>query len=53
MQNAIFRTTWDYFDRFEFFLDEETKKQTTFINSVDIINWNIDKHYLKELGDKK
>lgn len=52
---AIFRTTWDYFDRFNEFFSwiEETKKQTTFINSVDIINWNIDKHYLKELGDKK
>ena len=52
---AIFRTTWDYFERFdEFFLWlEDTKKKTTFINSTEIINWNIDKHYLQDLAKKK
>ena len=52
---AIFRTTWDYFERFdEFFLWlEDTKKKTTFINSSEIINWNIDKHYLQDLAKKK
>lgn len=51
---AIFRTTWDYFERFNEFFSwiEKTKKHTKFINSVDIINWNIDKHYLQELDDK-
>jgi len=49
---AIFRTTWDYFDRFEKFFNwlEKNKEKTTFINSVDIINWNIDKHYLQDLS---
>ena len=49
---AIFRTTWDYFDRFEKFFNwlEKNKEKTTFINSVDIINWNIDKHYLQDLA---
>ena len=49
---AIFRTTWDYFERFdEFFIWlEVTKKKTTFINSAKIINWNIDKHYLRNLA---
>ena len=51
---AIFRTTWDYFERFDEFFKwiEETKYKTTFINSAEIINWNIDKHYLKDLSKK-
>ena len=50
---AIFRTTWDYFERFdEFFLWlENTKTKTNFINSSEIINWNIDKHYLQDLSE--
>ena len=49
---AIFRTTWDYFERFdEFFIWlEETKNKTTFINPSEVINWNIDKHYLQDLA---
>ena len=48
---AIFRTTWDYFDRFDEFLSwlDQTKNKTTFINSAEVINWNIDKHYLQDL----
>tara|TARA_B100001142_G_scaffold142308_1_gene143497 strand:+ start:3834 stop:4763 length:930 start_codon:yes stop_codon:yes gene_type:complete len=51
---AIFRTTWDYFERFnEFFAwIEATQSKTTFINSSEIIKWNIDKHYLKDLENK-
>ena len=51
---AIFRTTWDYFDRFdEFFLwINQTKDKTNFINSTDIIYWNIDKYYLRDLSEK-
>ena len=50
---AIFRTTWDYFERFHEFFKwiEEIKKKTNFINSQEIINWNIDKHYLKDLEE--
>ena len=53
-QYAIFRTTWDYFERFEEFFSwiEKTKHKTKFINSIDIINWNIDKYYLEELERK-
>ncbi len=49
---AIFRTTWDYFERFNEFFKwiEETKHKTTFINSHKIIYWNIDKHYLNQLA---
>ena len=49
---AIFRTTWDYFERFDEFFTwlEKTKNKTTFINSAEVINWNIDKHYLQDLA---
>ena len=51
---AIFRTTWDYFERFNEFFSwiEKTQHKTTFINSSKIISWNIDKHYLKDLFEK-
>ena len=48
---AIFRSTWDYFDRFDDFFKwiKKTQKLTEFINSSEIINWNINKYYLKDL----
>lgn len=51
---ALFRTTWDYFDRYQEFSKwlESTSKQTKFINSKNLIYWNIDKHYLKNLSNK-
>lgn len=51
---ALFRTTWDYFDRFEEFSKwmEATASKTCFINSIDLIRWNIDKKYLVELSNK-
>ncbi|WP_375324549.1 RimK family alpha-L-glutamate ligase [Flagellimonas sp. GZD32] len=49
---ALFRTTWDYFDRFKEFSEwlEKASKQTQFINSKELIYWNIDKHYLLDLS---
>ncbi|GMN05105.1 hypothetical protein MTsPCn5_04930 [Croceitalea sp. MTPC5] len=51
---ALFRTTWDYFDHLDAFSNwfVKTAKQTTFINSKDLIDWNIDKHYLRDLENK-
>jgi len=51
---AIFRSTWDYFDRFEEFETwlENVEGETMFINPISQIKWNIDKHYLSELADK-
>lgn len=51
---VIFRTTWDYFDRFSEFSDwlDAVQLQTTLINSKDLIFWNLDKKYLKELERK-
>jgi glutathione synthase/RimK-type ligase-like ATP-grasp enzyme len=50
-QAAVFRTTWDYFDRFEEFQTwfSRVEKQTRLINSPQIILWNRDKHYLQDL----
>ncbi|MDF0705805.1 MAG: hypothetical protein VX772_00950 [Bacteroidota bacterium] len=49
---ALFRTTWDYFDRYAEFSEwlEKASKQTQFINSKELIYWNIDKHYFKDLS---
>eukprot|EP01090_Pellita_catalonica_P002163 TRINITY_DN117_c0_g3_i1.p1 TRINITY_DN117_c0_g3~~TRINITY_DN117_c0_g3_i1.p1 ORF type:complete len:308 (+),score=64.97 TRINITY_DN117_c0_g3_i1:1360-2283(+) len=48
---VLFRTTWDYFDRFSEFSKwlNTVSKQTTLLNSEKIIRWNIDKHYLQDL----
>ncbi|CAM1361939.1 RimK-like ATP-grasp domain-containing protein [Tenacibaculum sediminilitoris] len=48
---VLFRTTWDYFDRFLEFSKwlNTISKQTTLLNSEKIIRWNIDKHYLQDL----
>src|SRR5690606_19136389 len=50
---ALFRTTWDYFDRFGEFSQwlEKTATLTQFINSDRLITWNMDKHYLMDLAN--
>ncbi len=47
----LFRTTWDYFDRYSEFSAwlNKVSKQTILLNSEAIIRWNIDKHYLLDL----
>ena len=48
---VIFRTTWDYFERyaeFSVWLDSASKL-TSMINPYNTIRWNIDKHYLGDL----
>lgn len=51
---ALFRTTWDCFNRYDEFSNwfVQTRKLTQFINSGDLIAWNIDKHYLLDLQRK-
>jgi len=53
-QFALFRATWDYFNRFDEFFDwfQKTKELTQFINSAPLVQWNIDKHYLQNLEAK-
>lgn len=49
---ALFRTTWDYFDRWSEFSTwlEKTAPRTHMFNAPDILSWNLDKHYLRDLG---
>ncbi|WP_440880580.1 ATP-grasp domain-containing protein [Tenacibaculum sp. C7A-26P2] len=51
---VVFRTVWDYFERFEEFNKwlDEVNQQTKLINPLKLIRWNIDKHYLKDLSLK-
>jgi hypothetical protein len=50
----VFRTVWDYFERIEEFRPwlQKVNTQTILINPLSLINWNIDKHYLKDLSEK-
>lgn len=51
---VLFRSTWDYFDRFQEFSKwlNQVSKQTKLLNSESLIRWNIDKHYLLDLKGK-
>jgi glutathione synthase/RimK-type ligase-like ATP-grasp enzyme len=51
---ALFRTTWDYFDRYEEFSSwlSQVSTKTRLLNSENLIRWNIDKHYLLDLKKK-
>ncbi|MEN8156864.1 MAG: hypothetical protein ABFS10_07930 [Bacteroidota bacterium] len=48
----LFRSTWDYFDRFAEFSTwlERVREQTRMINPYGVIRWNLDKHYLQDLS---
>ncbi len=50
----LFRSTWDYFDRFPEFEPwlEGVKNLSSMLNPYKIIRWNLDKHYLLELAAK-
>ncbi|MTI87784.1 MAG: hypothetical protein FH748_07435 [Balneolaceae bacterium] len=47
----LFRTTWNYFDKFDAFKQwlHSVSQQTLLINSTHTISWNMDKHYLQDL----
>jgi len=49
---AVLRSTWDYVDRLDEFLDwaDRCAGQTRLVNSPAIVRWNVDKHYLVHLG---
>ena len=48
---ALFRTTWDYFERFDEFEPwlKSTAEKIQFINPVEQIIWNMDKRYLADM----
>ena len=47
----FFRTTWDYFDRYDEFEPwlENVCTKTRLINPKELIYWSLDKHYLGDL----
>ena len=51
---VVFRTIWDYFERYDEFSVwiEKVKDQTILINPKSLVDWNIDKHYLGDLERK-
>jgi len=51
---AVFRTTWDYFERIDEFQSwfQRVSNQTIFINPASLIEWNLDKHYLLDISNK-
>lgn len=51
---AIFRSTWDYFNRFEIFKGwlSKVETQTKLINPISQVRWNMDKWYLSEFAEK-
>lgn len=53
-KTAIFRATWDYFERINEFIPwlESVKNKTQLINDYSLIKWNLDKHYLSDLEKK-
>jgi glutathione synthase/RimK-type ligase-like ATP-grasp enzyme len=53
-QAVIIRTPWDYFNHKEQFLNvlKTISQKTGLLNPIDLVNWNLDKHYLMELQNK-
>ena len=51
---ALFRSTWDYAEKFVEFSDWliHVSTKTKLINPYDLIIWNLDKHYLSDLAAK-
>lgn len=51
---VVFRTIWDYFERFDEFWPwlESVQEKTQLINSMELIQWNIDKAYLFDLAKR-
>ena len=47
----VFRSTWDYFDKFSIFQNwlSQVQNKCALINSYEQIKWNLDKHYLQDL----
>ena len=52
--SVLFRSTWDYFERFAEFSPwlEAVSAQTRLFNEAGLIRWNVDKHYLADLAQR-
>ncbi len=51
---AVFRSTWDYFERFAEFSAwmDRVEKTTPLFNAPELVRWNVDKHYLRDLAER-
>ncbi|MEW9897827.1 hypothetical protein ABWL39_04240 [Chitinivorax sp. PXF-14] len=51
---AVLRSTWDYFDRYAEFEPwlNQVAGQTLLFNRFDLLQWNLDKHYLRDLAEQ-
>ena len=51
---CLLRTTWDYQERFEEFMDwiERVSGDTRLLNPIEVVRWNSRKSYLRELEDR-
>jgi glutathione synthase/RimK-type ligase-like ATP-grasp enzyme len=51
---CLVRSTWDYHEKYDQFLDwaRRVNSATTLRNPADVIAWNSDKTYLRELGER-
>jgi glutathione synthase/RimK-type ligase-like ATP-grasp enzyme len=51
---CLVRSTWDYHDKYDEFLawTREVERATMLHNPADVIAWNSDKTYLRELGER-
>lgn len=55
VRGAVLRSTWDYSERseaFEAWLDK-VGQQTLLFNRYDLLRWNMDKHYLRDLAEQE
>lgn len=51
---AVVRTTWDYHKQPDRFIDvlEQIDSQTRLFNAYELVRWNVDKVYLRDLADR-
>jgi glutathione synthase/RimK-type ligase-like ATP-grasp enzyme len=51
---VLIRSTWDYFDRYEEWQNwlSVVSLKTRLINPIEIVRWNMDKHYLGDLKER-
>ena len=51
---AVFRSTWDYFERFPEFCAwmQRIEGGTQLFNAPSLVRWNVDKHYLLDLAER-
>lgn len=51
---AVFRSTWDYFERFGEFSAwmDRVADSIPLFNAPELVRWNVDKHYLRDLAER-